>query len=173
MVFVYILVIIIAIVVILGLFAPKRYDVKRSILVAAPIDKVYNYLKFLKNQDEWSPWKQRDPNMEQEFSGTDGEIGFIARWSGNKEVGEGEQELKHLSENESILTELRFFKPWKSQSDGYFRFKERDNQTRVTWGFNGKNKFPINIFMLFYNMEKAVGKDFDEGLSNLKQILES
>ena len=111
--------------------------------------------------------------MKQEFSGTDGELGFVAKWSGNKDVGEGEQELKHLSENESIWTEIRFFKPWKSQSDGYFRMKDREGQTRLTWGFTGKNKFPINIFMLFYNMEKAVGKDFDEGLSNLKNILES
>jgi hypothetical protein len=42
----------------------------------------------------------------------------------------------------------------------------------VTWGFSGKNKFPFSIMMLFMNMDKAVGKDFEEGLDNLKSILE-
>jgi len=29
------------------------------------------------------------------------------------------------------------------------------------------------MFMLFINMDKVVGKDFDEGLQNLKKILEA
>jgi hypothetical protein len=45
-------------------------------------------------------------------------------------------------------------------------------QTNVTWGFSGRNKFPFSIFMLFMNMDKAVGKDFEEGLKSLKQQLE-
>ncbi len=173
MTFIYILAIFVALIIILGLFAPKRFDVNRSIMIDAPVAKVYDYLKYLKNQDEWSPWKKKDPDMKQEHSGTDGEIGFVSKWSGNKAVGEGEQELKHLTENESIITELRFFKPWKSESDGYFRLKDKDGKTNLTWGFSGRNKFPINIFMLFFNMEKAVRKDFDEGLSNLKKVMES
>lgn len=35
-----------------------------------------------------------DPNMEKEFKGTDGTVGFIYGWNGNKEGGEGEQEIK-------------------------------------------------------------------------------
>ena len=38
--------------------------------------------------------------MEKEFKGTDGEVGFISAWKGNKEVGEGEQEIIGLVENE-------------------------------------------------------------------------
>jgi hypothetical protein len=43
----------------------------------------------------------------------------------------------------------------------------------VTWGFSGKNKFPVSIMMLFMNMDKTVGKDFEEGLSSLKAQLEA
>ena len=46
------------------------------------------------------------------------------------------------------------------------------NLTQVIWGFSGKNKFPISIMMLFMNMDKAVGKDFEYGLNKLKGILE-
>jgi len=174
MIFIYILIAFFAVLLVLNFIAPNQYEVNRKIVINRPVNEVYDYLKFIRNQDEWSPWKKKDPDMKQEQEGIDGEIGFIVKWFGNKEVGEGEQEIKHLAENESILTELRFIKPWKSQSDGYFKMEEReDGQTKLTWGFAGRNKFPFHIMMIFFNMEKAVGKDFDEGLASLKQILEN
>jgi hypothetical protein len=158
----------------LGLLAPKRFEVNRSIIVNKPLAEVFNYLKYVKNQDDWSPWKKKDPNMKQTSEGTDGEVGFISKWEGNKVVGSGEQEIKRIVENESVETELRFFKPWKSHSDAYLRVVGLESQqTNVTWGFSGKNKFPFSIFMLFMNMDKAVGKDFEEGLNSLKQQLEN
>ncbi len=170
----YIILAIAALLLILGLIAPKHYEVNRSIIVNKPVSEVFDYLKYIKNQDYWSPWKKKDPNMKQTFEGTDGEVGFISKWEGNKVVGSGEQEIKRIIENESIESELRFLKPWKSQSDAYLRVVGLDNkQTNVTWGFSGRNKFPFSIFMLFMNMDKAVGKDFEDGLNSLKQQLEN
>jgi hypothetical protein len=45
-------------------------------------------------------------------------------------------------------------------------------QTKVKWGFTGTMPRPLNLMMLVMDMELAVGKDFDSGLSNLKSILE-
>ena len=173
-IFLYVLAAIVALIVVLGLIAPNSYQVKRSIIINYTLPETFSYLKSIKNQDNWSPWKKKDPNMTQTFEGTDGEIGFISKCKGNKNVGEGEQEIVSIVENESIDTELRFFKPWKSQSIGHLLVdKVDDNQTLVTWGFSGRNPFPFNIFMLFFNFEKAVGKDFEEGLESLKNILEN
>ena len=134
---------------------------------------MFPYLKSVKNQNDWSPWKKKDPDMKQEFFGEDGTVGFISRWVGNKDVGEGEQEIKRIVENEQIDTELRFFKPWKSKSDAFLKVKEiNSNNTEVIWGFSGNNKVPFNIMMLFFSMDKTVGKDFEEGLNDLKQVLE-
>ncbi len=174
MIFLYIILIILALILVLNFIAPKDYDMSRSISISKPANQVYDYLKYIKNQDEWSPWKKKDPDMHQEFEGTDGEIGFISRWEGNKSVGAGEQELKSLTPNRSVVTDLRFFKPWKSESVGYFELSEKaEAETEVTWGFRGRNPFPWHIMMLFMNMEKAVGKDFEQGLSELKNKLES
>jgi len=169
----YVLLGILVIIIILALIAPKSYDVKRSITIDRPVHETFRYLKMMKNQDHWSPWKKKDPNMTQTFSGIDGEIGFVSRWEGNKDVGVGEQEIKNIVENTVIESELRFYKPWKSQSDAYLKVASVDNgKTEVIWGFSGKNKFPASIFMLFFNMDKTVGKDFEEGLDGLKSILE-
>jgi len=169
----YILAGIVVLVFILAMIAPKGYDVNRTITVQKSVPEVFEYLKYLKNQDNWSPWGKRDPNMKKEFVGSDGEIGATSKWEGNKDVGSGEQEIKRIVENEVIESELRFLKPWKSQSDAYLRVNDAGaGETEITWGFSGKNKFPMSIMMLFMNMDKAVGKDFEEGLVSLKDILE-
>mgnify|MGYP000155816369 FL=1 len=110
--------------------------------------------------------------MEKTYTGTDGEVGFISAWVGNKDVGSGVQEITGLKENEEVASQLRFLKPWKSTSDAYLRVSETKEGTEVIWGFSGNNKFPISIMMLFMNMDKAVGGDFEFGLAKLKKNLE-
>lgn len=171
---IYVIVGIVLLLLILSLIAPKGYNVFRKIEINKPISEVFEHLKYLQKQQEWSPWVRKDPNMEKKLTGTDGEVGAISYWNGNKEVGEGEQEITKIIDGKRIEGELRFLKPWKSTSDCYFDVKEiGGGKTEVTWGFSGKNKFPISIMMLFMNMDKAVGKDFEEGLRTLKEQLES
>ncbi|NND15918.1 MAG: SRPBCC family protein [Eudoraea sp.] len=170
----YILIGIVVLITVLGLIAPKTYDVSRSININRPRSEVFDYARSLQKQDDWSPWARKDPNMNKEFEGTDGQVGAITKWQGNKDVGEGEQEITHLVENERIESRLRFFKPWKSESDAYMQLSDNEsNGTNFTWGFKGENKFPMSIMMLFMNMDKMIGKDFEEGLDSLKEVLEN
>ena len=70
---------VIGLLIVLTLFAPKTYSVNRNIIIHRKTPEVFNYLKLIKNQDYWSPWKKKDPNMKQEFTGTDGEVGFCVK----------------------------------------------------------------------------------------------
>lgn len=45
-------------------------------------------------------------------------------------------------------------------------------QPKLLGGFSDKNRFPVSIMMLFMDMDKSIGKDFEQGLSDLKSILE-
>ena len=172
--FIYITAGILLLLLILYLLAPSGYDVSRTIEIHKPSSEVFDYLKYLKNQDQWSPWGKRDPNMKKDFSGTDGTVGAISRWEGNKEVGSGEQEIKHIEEGRRIETELRFLKPWKSTSDAYMEVEPLGaGSSRVRWGFKGKNGFPMRFMMLFMNMDKMIGGDFEEGLATLKNQMEA
>ena len=164
---------VIGLIVLLALSSSKQYEISRNIIIDKPITEVFNYLKYLKNQDHWSPWKKKDPVMNQTFEGIDGEVGFIVKWQGNSDVGEGEQEITAIVDNKRMDTELRFYKPWKSSSNAFLVVEDLGKmQTKVIWGLFGRNKFPISIFMLFFNMEKSVGNDFEEGLYSLKLLLE-
>lgn len=171
--FFYILAAIIVLILFLASIAPKVYDVSRSIEINASKETIFPYLKFLEKQREWSPWSKKDPNMDTKLIGTDGEEGAISYWKGNKDVGEGEQEITKIINGKRVEGKLRFFKPWKSESDCYMDLEEiSQDKHKVTWGFTGKNKFPFSIMMVFMSMDKMVGKDFEEGLQMLKRKLE-
>lgn len=171
---VYILVAIIALIIFLAAIAPKTYDVSRSIEINNTKEKIWPYLKYLGKQREWSPWAKKDPNMDTKLSGTDGEVGAVSYWNGNKDVGEGEQEITKIVEGERAEGQLRFLKPMKSVSDCSLVLEEdAPNLCKVTWGFKGKSAFPFSLFMLFMSMDKMVGKDFEEGLRTLKEKMES
>ncbi len=173
MTFLYILGGIVSLILILGMIAPKAYDVSRSVIVNKPKNEVFKSLRSLKEQEKWSPWEKKDPNMKKEFTGIDGEVGAKSTWVGNKDVGEGEQEITKIIENKRVEGKLRFFKPWKSEADCYFNVEDdTSSSTKVRWGFSGNNKFPFSIFMLFFSMDKTVGKDFEEGLSSFKTLME-
>ena len=173
MIVLYIILGIIATLLLAGLVISKDIKATREIMINKPVHEVFSYVKYLKNQDSYSKWGSMDPDMKKEYRGTDGSVGFVSIWEGNKKVGSGEQEITGITENKSLSTELRFIKPFKSLAKGLMTTEPAgDNGTRVTWGFESKMNYPMNIMKLFMNMEKAIGNDFSIGLANLKNLLE-
>jgi hypothetical protein len=169
-----ILCIIVLAILIAALFIKKEYGVTRSVVINKPLKEVFNYVKMLKNQNAYSKWGGMDRNMEKIYTGTDGTVGFISGWkSKNKNVGTGEQEIIGLIDGSRIDYDLRFKEPFESNAKTFMITETLgENQTKVTWGFSGKMKYPFNFFLLIMNMEKMLGDDFQTGLNNLKLILE-
>ncbi|MCB9202926.1 MAG: SRPBCC family protein [Flavobacteriales bacterium] len=164
----------IALLFIVALFAKRDYSVEREITINKSNTEVFNYLKHLKNQENFSTWAKMDPNMKRTYSGTDGTVGFVATWDSEKEnVGTGEQEIIKIVDDKRLETELRFIKPWESTSFAYFTTEKIDSATtKVKWGFNGEMDYPMNVILWFTDIGDEVGKDFEIGLNNLKNILE-
>lgn len=164
----------IVLVLITALFAKKEYTVERSISVNLPKQEVYDYVKYLKNQETYSVWGKIDPDMKRDFRGTDATVGFVAAWdSPVREAGKGEQEIVKITDGERIDYVLRFYEPMKSTDNAFMEVKsDGESATKVTWGFFGKMKYPTNLMLLFMNMDAMLGKDLDGGLQNLKSILE-
>ncbi|NNC85884.1 MAG: SRPBCC family protein [Bacteroidia bacterium] len=176
----WIVVAIVVIFAILGFMAPKDYDISRSIEINKPVEEVYPYLTSFENQANWSPWDKKDPHMKKVLTGTDGTVGCVSAWkSDSVNVGTGEQEITKLEPNKRIESELRFLMefpgmdPFTAVSKGYFNTDEISNGTKVTWGIESKYDFPWNIMMLFFDLEETVGADFESGLNDLKNVMES
>ena len=165
---------IVVLLLIVALFVKKEYGVVREVIINKPKTEVFEYVKLLKNQDNFSVWANKDPQMKKEYRGTDGTVGFVSAWESNiKDVGKGEQEIKKIVDGERIDYELRFIKPFASNDLAYIlAVRVSDSQTKVIWGFSGKMKYPMNLFLLTMDMEEILGKDLQDGLNNLKAVLE-
>ncbi len=163
---------VIALLLIIALFMKKEHYVKCEIIINAPSQKIFDFLKLLKNQDQFNKWAMAGKqSRKEEFKGTDGTIGFIYSWSGNKSVGVGEKEIMNMVEGKRIETEIRFLKPMRVSASVIFEIEaESENQTKVNLINTGTLKYPLNIMVPM--AEKNFPKDMDESLSTLKNILE-
>jgi hypothetical protein len=168
------LLIVIAIPLVVALFIKKDYHIQREIVINKPSEEVFEYIKYVKNQDNFSVWNQMDPDMEKNYSGEDGTVGFTAAWkSDNKDVGAGSQTIVAIEEGKKIETRLKFIEPFEAEDDAYFTTTPIDEtSTHVVWGFSGAFPYPFNLMKLFFNMDEMIGADLEEGLQNLKKLLE-
>jgi len=166
--------ILLAIFLLLAFFAPNRYSVERQVTIKKSKQEVFDYIVLLKNQDNFSVWANMDTQMKKTYKGEDGKVGFVSAWESKlDDVGKGEQEILKIVGNERIEYELRFIEPFEANDLAYMQLSEiSPTETTVTWGFKGEMAFPMNIFLLFMDMEKQLGGDLQKGLDNLKTVLE-
>ena len=162
---------IIVLLLIIALFMKRDHYVKRDIIINAPLQKVFDFLKLLKNQDKFNKWAMADPDRNREFKGTDGTVGFIISWNGDKNAGEGEKEIMKIIEGKRVETQIRFVRPMATIANVIMETESlSDNQTKVYMSNAGTLKYPINIMIPI--AEKKFQKDMDISLSTLKTILE-
>jgi hypothetical protein len=169
-----IIVVIIAIPLVIALFVKGDYVVEREILISKPKQDVFNYVKYLKNQDNFSVWNMMDPAMKRDFKGTDGTVGATAMWDSNvPDLGQGEQQITGITEGERVDFALRFKKPMEMEDQAYLVTESSGNDaTKVKWGFKGNMPYPKNFMCLFIDMDKELGGALQKGLENLKGLLE-
>ena len=150
----------------------KEMIVEQSVIINIPSQKAYNYLKFCKNQENFSVWNMADPGKKTTATGTDGTEGFVYTWDSNqKSVGAGSQQFVKLVEGKSIEYVINFLRPMKNIGHAGFKLESLiNNQTTVTWTFRSPTKFPMSLFKGIFI--KMLSKDLAKSLQNLKGILE-
>lgn len=146
---------------------PKKFVSERAVIVERPGTEVYNYIRYLKNQDNFGVWYRVDPKMQRSYSGTDGEVGFTTTWKSDM-VGGGSQEITKIEEGKAMESRL-FFDGFDDPAYCRISVEEKDrNTSEVKWSISGTTPWPFNLMSLFYD----IGDDFESGLINLKEILE-
>lgn len=162
---------IVALLLIMALFMKKEHYVRREIIIDAPGQKVFDYLKLLKNQEQFNKWAKTDPGRKETCKGTDGTPGFIYAWSGDRAAGVGEKEIKRIVEGKRIETEIRFVKPMRVTASVIMETESvSGNQTKVYFSNGGTLAYPLNIMIPI--AEKNFAKDLDTSLATLKNMLE-
>ncbi|MGG7664862.1 SRPBCC family protein [Dyadobacter sp. BHUBP1] len=155
-----------------ALFVSNEYSVKREITINKPSQEVFDYVKFIKNQEHYNKWVMMDPNMKKDYRGTDGTVGFVYAWDSQKDdVGKGEEEIKLLDEGKKINLEVRFIRPFEGLATTEMTTEAiSPTQTKVSWGMSGRSAYPMNLMNTV--MDSMLGADLEQSLQTLKGILE-
>ncbi|SDD84500.1 Polyketide cyclase / dehydrase and lipid transport [Niabella drilacis] len=157
-----------------SLLAPDKQEVVKSIVIKAPVKKVYDQMILLQNFNNWSVWGQSDSSIRYTTNRLpDGQVGTTIMWEGNALLsGKGKIALTGLQPQKQITHHISLMEPQKLEADSRFDLQARDSGTTVTWTFTIPSKKPWNVFNLFYSLEKEKGADFEKGLQALKLIIE-
>jgi|SRR6185437_121991 len=152
----------------------NEYTISREIIINKPKNQVFDYLKMLKNMAYYNKWVMADPNAKMEYKGADGTVGFVSTWDSElKRVGKGEEEIKSITDGERIDFEIRFLKPYEGTSSASITTTSvSGNQTKVVWEFGGTMNYSMKMMHVVLNLKKALGKDIQTSLLNVKSILE-
>jgi hypothetical protein len=145
----------------------STYRVEREQYIDAPPDAVRERVVDLRRWVSWSPWEQLDPNQQRTYGGPASGVGTWYAWKGNRKAGQGRMEIVEADASHVAL-DLRFVKPFKSQSVNAFRFEPHGEGTRVVWSMAGTNNLLMRLMGVFVSMEKLLAPDFEQGLANLK-----
>ena len=105
---------IIILLLIVAMLVKKDFSLEKQVFIKKPKQEVFDYLKMIKNQEQYSVWVMKDPAVKIVYTGTDGTVGFTSAWQSNdKNVGVGEQEIKKINEGENMEVEIQFKKPFE------------------------------------------------------------
>ena len=143
-----------------------KFNVRKSVTIHAPIEKVHASVRDFKQWREWSPWVIAEPETELNYAAD----GRSYSWAG-KIVGAGENGIIAEDAPNSIDYRLVFHKPWKSVAAVKFQFTPRDGATEVTWSM--ESSVPFFLFFMKNMMAAFIGMDYQRGLNMLKDYLET
>ncbi len=153
---------------------PDTFKIARSAVFDAPPERIYPEINDFHNWEKWSPWAKLDPDQKTSYGGSPLGAGAVLAWSGNKKVGVGKMTIKESSQNERVRIRLEFSKPMQAVNDVQFDLKPiSETRTEVLWTMSGRNEFMAKAMCAFMNMDKMVGGQFEQGLANLKAIVET
>ncbi|MDP2272644.1 MAG: SRPBCC family protein [Archangium sp.] len=151
---------------------PGTFEIKRSLLINAPAEVVYDQVDDFKSWNAWSPWDQMDPTMKRTFNEVPSGVGAGYAWVGNKDVGEGNMKITDAKPPEHLGLDLNFTAPFAANNRTDFDFAKTGEGTTVTWTMSGTNNFVSKAMSLFMDMDKMVGPDFEKGLASMKKVSE-
>jgi hypothetical protein len=171
---------IVAIVLVVGVAAvllyaatkPDSFRVQRALNIKAPPDKIFAFINDLRGWGAWSPYEKRDPAMKRTFGGAASGKGAVYEWDGNKNVGKGRMEIIDASSPSKVVIKLDFISPFEGHNTAEFTMDAKGQGTDVTWAIYGPAPFISKIMQVFCNMDTMIGKDFEDGLANLKALAE-
>ena len=170
-------ILIVIVVLIVGVLAfattkPDTFTVQRSTTIKAPPERIFAVVNDFRRWPDWSPWEKLDPAMKRTLGGAESGKGATYAWEGNSKAGAGRMEIVESTPASKVGMQLDFIKPFKGHNIAEFTLTPQGDSTQVNWAMRGPTPFISKLMQVFVSLDTMIGKDFDEGLANLKRLTE-
>jgi uncharacterized protein YndB with AHSA1/START domain len=149
---------------------PDRFRVARSLVIAAPPDRIFRLINDLHGFNRWNPYERKDPGKGA-YAGPESGVGSSYAWDSPK-LGKGAITITDAKAPGQVVMRLDFEKPFKAQNTATFTIAPKDGGSEVTWVMEGPAPLITKVMDTVIGMDRMVGSDFDEGLRNLKELAE-
>jgi|SRR5580700_8114189 hypothetical protein len=159
--------------IVVGMLLPSKWEVSRSINIAANKETIYSAVANLHRFIEWSPWTgEEDPSLVYTYEGPEEGVGAKQNWTSEK-MGKGWLEISEADPEKGIIYKLFIdMGRWQNNLEGQMAFEALDNETKVTWTDRGENGANIVKKWMALFMNSMLGKDLEKGLTKLKSLTE-
>ena len=155
-----------------GFLLPREVNVERSVEIDASPQAVFEMVNDFHQFNRWQPWAQIDPDTRYVYEGPATGAGSRMMWySDQPEVGDGDQEIILSEPYSKVRMALDFGAGGLAHAD--YLIDATGNGSELTWTLEadmGGN--PLGKYFGLM-MDGMVGPAYEQGLANLKVILES
>ena len=157
---------------IVGFLLPKEVRVERSTEIYASPQAVFEMVSDFRQFNRWQPWAQIDPTTRYVYEGPATGAGSRMNWySDHPEVGNGSQEIIVSEPYSKVSTNLDFGGQGTAVAD--YLIDEMDGGSVLTWTLvTNMGGNPVMGYVALA-MDSMVGTAYEQGLNNLKDILEN
>ena len=151
---------------------PNDFRVQRSASIKAPPEKIFPHINDLHAFNTWNPFNKKDPNIKGSYSGAASGPGSAYAFEGNKDVGRGRIEITDSRPASEVRMNLHILAPMEGRNVVEFTLHPKGDSTSITWAIQGPMPYLSKVFSLFCDMDAMIGRDFENGLADLKTIVE-
>ena len=152
---------------------PDSFRVQRSASIKAPPEKIFPLINDLRRFNAWNPFEKKDPNLKGSYGSVASGKGATYAFEGNRDVGSGRIAIIDSVPTSEVRMTLDMVAPMEGHNIVEFTLKPDGANTRVTWAIQGPMPYVAKFLSLFCNMDAMIGKEFENGLANLKAMVES
>jgi uncharacterized protein YndB with AHSA1/START domain len=149
---------------------PNTFRIARSARIEASPERVFALINDFHGWGSWSPWEKLDPAMKRTYSGAASGKGAVYEWEGDKNVGQGRMEIAEAVPGTKVVIKLDFIKPFEGHNVAEFTLEAQGGATNVSWAMSGPLPFFMKCMHLVVNMDRMVGKNFEDGLSSMNAV---
>jgi hypothetical protein len=150
----------------------RPFRIARSIDLAAAPSVVFAVVSDMLRWNDWSPWYRMEPSAATRLEGPRSGVGSALSWDGRK-AGKGRMEIVALEAGRRVELRLDFLTPVKATNETVFALEPTaSGGTRFTWSMSGERPWLMVIVAMLLRLDRMLNGQFDDGLRQLKAIVD-